>query len=300
MHPSRRPGAALGPAAIDTLERRTRGDDGAILLAECDGAVAGYIAFYAELNDSIELRASAHRFLYVSDLCVAASMRGRGIAGSLLAEAERWCRRLQLPRIEIGALAANKAALAAYRRAGYGLYEHWLEKHVSRAPAPLRPVRELTLRPMNAADRDLMLRFLRQLADDEAGFHWAMRPGSEITMNEVNRSIREIAEEDGSIVIAELEGNPVGYGAVICQDAQDEFELNDEWRLRGLVTDMYVAPEARRRGIGMALLGTLERHVASRGLDWLQIVVSPNNAPAIALYAKAGFRDYELVLERRL
>jgi ribosomal protein S18 acetylase RimI-like enzyme len=300
MHPSRRPGPALDPAAIDELYRRTGGDDGAILLAEQDGTAVGYIAFYAETLDGLELRDAARQSLYISDLCVVPILRGKGIAGQLLAEAERQCRALQLPRLSIGVLVANDAARATYRRAGYVPYEFWLEKNISSGAVPLRPIVGLSLRDMRPDDRDTMLGFLRQLADDEAGFHWAMRPGSEMTMAEVDRAIAEIAEEDGTIVIADLDGRPVGYSAVVCQDASDEFELKDEWRRRGLVTDMYVAPEGRRRGIAQALLGTAEQHVASRGIDWLQICVSPDNKPANALYKKAGFRDYELVLEKRL
>ncbi|MDZ4734947.1 MAG: GNAT family N-acetyltransferase [Rhodospirillaceae bacterium] len=300
MHPSRRPGPALDPRAYDELDRRTSGDDGAILLAETDGSIAGYIAFYADLNDSVELRASAHRFLYVSDISVAPAMRGRGIAGFLLAEADDWCLRLGLPRIEMGVLAANAPALTAYKKAGYVLYEHWLDKHIAASPIPVPTIAGLDLRPMQPADRALMLRFMRDLADDEAEMHWAMRPGSEITLNEVERSIREIAAEEGAILIAELDGQPVGYGAAVCQIASDEHELREDWFHRGMVTDLYVAPEGRRRGIGLALLGALERSIAPRGLDWLQIVVSPDNAAALALYKKAGFGAYELVLEKRL
>jgi ribosomal protein S18 acetylase RimI-like enzyme len=300
MHPSRRPGAALGPVAIEELYRRTGGDDGAILLAEQDGAAVGYIAFYVETLDGLELRDAARRSLYISDLGVVPAMRGKGIAGELLAEAERRCRALRLPRLSIGVLAENDAALAAYRRAGYVPYEFWLEKNIATGAVPPRRIDGLSLRALRPDDRHTMLGFLRQLADDEAGFHWAMRPGSEMTMAEVDRAIAEIAAEDGTIVIAELDGRPVGYAGVVCQDARDEFELKDEWRWRGLVTDIYVAPEGRRRGIAQALLGAAEAHVLSRGIGWLQICVSPDNGPANALYAKAGFRDYELVLEKRL
>jgi ribosomal protein S18 acetylase RimI-like enzyme len=300
MHPSRRSGASLAPVAVEELGRRTQGDAGAILLAEQDGAPIGYVAFYADRLESLELRPEAHRFLYVSDLCVEPGARGRGIAGRLLAEAEAACRRLGLPRLTIGVLAANEAARAAYRRAGYGPYELWLEKSIATAPASAPAGTGLALRPLAPADRATLLGFLRDLADEEAAQHWAMRPGSEMTMTEVDRTIEEIAEEDGAIVVAERDGRPVGYAGVVCQTAQGEFELRDEWQRRGFVTDMFVAPEARRRGIGLALLAACERHVASRGLDWLQICVSPGNAAANALYRRAGFRDYEIVLEKRL
>jgi len=300
MHPSRRPGTTLAPAFLDELYRRTRGRNGAILLAEADGRPVGYIAFYVETLDHIELRAEARRFLYVSDMAVVPHWRGRGVAGRLLAEAEAFCRQLKLPRLVIGVLTANEPACAAYRRASYVFYEHWLEKHVSAAPAPARPVEGLSLRSMTRGDRGLMLRFLKGIADDEARYHWAMRPGSDISMAEVDRMVEEIADEDGIVTIAELDGKPVGYAAIVCETAEEEYELRDDWVRRGYITDMYVAPEGRRRGVAMALLGALEAHIVSRGLDWLLICVSPRNAPALALYEKAGFGPYELVLEKRL
>jgi GNAT superfamily N-acetyltransferase len=300
MHPSRRAGAALAPAAIDEIYRRTREENGAILLADWDGRPAGYVAFYPETLDGLELRESARRSLYVSDLCVIPALRGRRIAGRLLDAAERHCREVGLPRLTIGVLTANEAARATYGRAGYVPYEFWLEKPIGKAGASVPSVPGLALRPLVPGDRATMLAFLRGLADAEASFHWAMRPGSDMTMAEVDRTIAEIADEDGAIVVAELDGIPVGYAGVVVQDAQGEFELKDDWQRRGFITDMFVVPGARRRGIAGALLGACERHAASRGIFWLQICVSPGNAPARALYSRAGFRDYEIVLEKRL
>src|SRR5690606_15888515 len=110
----------------------------------------------------------------------------------------------------------------------------------------------------------------------------------------------EIHDEDGAIVLAELGGRPVGYAGVVRQTVTDEFELKDEWMRRGFITDLFVSAEARRRGVAQALLAACEDHVRAAGIDWLQICVSPDNAPAQALYRRCGFRDYELVLEKRL
>ena len=301
MHESRRSGSTLPDNLVDELYRRTRVEQGgAILLAEAGGTVTGYIAFYPERQDSLELRPTAYRSLYISDLCVVPEARGRRIAGLLLAEAETICRKLCLPRVSLGVLASNPGARAAYDRAGYRPYELWLEKHIAASPVSVPPIAGLTLRRLRDDDRTTMLSFLHDLADAEALYHWAMRPGSEMTMAEVDRTIAEITDEDGAIFIAELDGLPVGYAGVVLQDAEDEFELKDSWRKRGFITDMFVSEAGRRRGIGRALIAECERYVAQAGIDWLQITVSPDNAPAIALYRKAGFGDYELVLEKRL
>jgi RimJ/RimL family protein N-acetyltransferase len=53
---------------------------------------------------------------------------------------------------------------------------------------------------------------------------------------------------------------------------------------------MYVAPEARRQGVGWALLqAVLERARLLPGLEQISLGVTATNQGAIALYRKAGF-----------
>ncbi len=55
---------------------------------------------------------------------------------------------------------------------------------------------------------------------------------------------------------------------------------------------MYVAPAARRRGIGRMMLDFAERHVAGLGILRIDLSTSELQQAALALYRKAG---YELV-----
>ena len=52
---------------------------------------------------------------------------------------------------------------------------------------------------------------------------------------------------------------------------------------------MWVAPEARGRGIGMALIDTVADWARSAGLLRLVLEVRLHNAHALALYTRAGF-----------
>lgn len=59
-------------------------------------------------------------------------------------------------------------------------------------------------------------------------------------------------------------------------------------------TDMLnlaVAPEVRRQGIGRALEEALEAAIIARGSHRLSLEVRASNAPALALYAAAGFQQ---------
>ena len=55
------------------------------------------------------------------------------------------------------------------------------------------------------------------------------------------------------------------------------------------VMNLAVHPEYRRRGLGTALLNTLEQRLVLRGVTVLALEVRRSNADAIALYEKHGF-----------
>jgi ribosomal protein S18 acetylase RimI-like enzyme len=56
------------------------------------------------------------------------------------------------------------------------------------------------------------------------------------------------------------------------------------------VEELGVVPEARRRGVARALLSACEEEARRRGRRYLTLWVTCENAPAIALYERTGFR----------
>ena len=57
----------------------------------------------------------------------------------------------------------------------------------------------------------------------------------------------------------------------------------------GYISNVAVHPEARRQGIGDALIDALAAKAAELELAFLTLEARESNAPAIALYAKHGF-----------
>jgi ribosomal protein S18 acetylase RimI-like enzyme len=57
------------------------------------------------------------------------------------------------------------------------------------------------------------------------------------------------------------------------------------------VFSMLTLPEQRQRGLAEALLGEIARFAAARGAQRLYLQVEADNAPARALYARAGFAE---------
>lgn len=64
---------------------------------------------------------------------------------------------------------------------------------------------------------------------------------------------------------------------------------------RGWVYSLAVAPDARRQGIGAALMHHLERELAARGCPKVNLQVLASNADTVAFYKKLGYAVEERV-----
>jgi ribosomal protein S18 acetylase RimI-like enzyme len=100
----------------------------------------------------------------------------------------------------------------------------------------------------------------------------------------------------GSAVIAEERGDVLGFACGVMQGLRV-----------GDLTELYVRPNARRRGIARELVRAVIAGLRERGAAFVTGGVGPDNAPARNFYEKAGFRTVELrlvvdidTLERRL
>lgn len=92
------------------------------------------------------------------------------------------------------------------------------------------------------------------------------------------------------VLIAEEAGKPLGF-LLLLDGLPDEVTLAPQ----AFVAYMAVEPDARRRGIGAALLGEAERIARERNLPHIAMMVTEENTAARQVYERAGF-----VTERRL
>lgn len=65
------------------------------------------------------------------------------------------------------------------------------------------------------------------------------------------------------------------------------------------VTELFVAPEHRGRGVGRALLDAIVAALEARGACAVHLMVRPENEAARALYAARGFHDVPRLLMTR-
>lgn len=61
---------------------------------------------------------------------------------------------------------------------------------------------------------------------------------------------------------------------------------------RATVWGMYVAPKARKQGLGRALIEAIADYASELGIDYLDLAVSEGSTAAYKLYESAGFFEY--------
>jgi ribosomal protein S18 acetylase RimI-like enzyme len=67
---------------------------------------------------------------------------------------------------------------------------------------------------------------------------------------------------------------------------------------RGVVHNIYVAPDSRGEGIGTALLAAAEAALADAGADVVALEAMADNEDAVRFYERHGYRPHRVELEK--
>jgi GNAT superfamily N-acetyltransferase len=137
------------------------------------------------------------------------------------------------------------------------------------------------IRPATPADLPLICALIRELAEYEHLAH-AVRL-NDATLGEYLFGPRPMAE----VVIADLDGAGVGFALFFHNFS------TFEGRPGIYLEDLFVRPEARRHGLGRALLAHLGALAVARGCARLEWAVLDWNAPSIAFYKTLGARPMD-------
>ena len=106
---------------------------------------------------------------------------------------------------------------------------------------------------------------------------------------------RYIASADADFLLAEQEGTVVGLALVLYAGWTPEFSCVLPHRYACLA-DLVVDEAHRQQGIGSTLLGAAKRWARDRRLEYLELSVLSQNAPAIALYESHDFVEATRVM----
>ncbi len=144
------------------------------------------------------------------------------------------------------------------------------------------------VRPAEASDAALIHGFILALADYE-------KLGGEVRTREADVRAILFGERPRAFCdIAEADGEAVGFALWIYNVSTFEGR-HGIW-----LEDLFVRPESRGRGAGLALLRGLARRCRDEGLARLEWSVLDWNAPAIAFYDRLGAAAKSEWIIRRL
>lgn len=139
----------------------------------------------------------------------------------------------------------------------------------------------LRLRDAVPGDEGLVLRFIRALAEYERLAHEVHATEADVARWILGPGRRAEA------LVAEWDGSPVGFAVWF-------YSFSTFLARPSLyVEDVFVAPEARGRGIGRAIFAHLARRALEAGCGRMEWSVLDWNAPSIAFYRTLGARPRE-------
>ena len=110
-----------------TLKRRLKTSDRPILAAEVDGKMVGYAFCILQITKDDPVLCD-RRVLYIDDLCVDESHRGRGIAGALYRRSLELARELSCDAVTLNVWWGNDNALRFYENCGLQRQKIGMEK----------------------------------------------------------------------------------------------------------------------------------------------------------------------------
>ncbi len=161
--------------------------------------------------------------------------------------------------------------------------------------------RGVIIRNALPGDRSILVGFMKALQDSEREYHPNRPPGVEIGDAHLAYLEELVTERDGRIYVAQSAKDLLGFLVCFIErlDAGD-LHVHAREREYGYISDLYVSPGARGRGVGSALMKADEQHFRDRGLSVIKVNTLADNRAAIEFYRAIGYGFYEITLEKRL
>ncbi|MEM2203077.1 MAG: GNAT family N-acetyltransferase [Sulfolobales archaeon] len=138
---------------------------------------------------------------------------------------------------------------------------------------------------------DLVLR-LKKLNEEFDPLYTVRQEAPEVVRKYISDSL---GREDVITLVAESSGRVVG---VIRTEIRSRIFY--EPLIAGVITDLYVLPSYRRKGVGEALISSLTKILKSRGVTLISAEFPPMNKIAVEFYTSLGFKPLLYVFFKEL
>lgn len=155
------------------------------------------------------------------------------------------------------------------------------------------------IREYASADEAALIDLVLGLQAFEGQWYDRVRPAAEIGPWYVVDLLNQCAKDQGTVLIAERDGEPVGY-AVVYVGLSTAGERDEMEYRYGRIGDLFVRDGHRGSGIGRALIAECEARTRAAGVNWLTIRHDPQNVRSAQLYARLGYGEVQTVREKKL
>ncbi len=121
-----------------------------------------------------------------------------------------------------------------------------------------------------------------------------------LLFNEVDESAEAIAARMSdprcveTVILAKVADEAVGFALVRVVPSVLYSTPHAE------LTELYVMDEYRQRGIASDLIAFAEQVAAEKGAQSILVQTGDDNVPALELYKKHGYAEYDIVLKKKI
>lgn len=156
------------------------------------------------------------------------------------------------------------------------------------------------IRDARDADRPRLVAFMAALQEFERATEPNRTPGPEMAESHIDALIGWAGEHPGgSVLVAEMGSRVAGFLITGVKEELGTY-VPEPARLVGDLSDLWVEPEFRGRGVARALVAEAEARLRATGIARVEVSALPTNADALALYRRLGYADCLVTLERDL
>jgi GNAT superfamily N-acetyltransferase len=152
-------------------------------------------------------------------------------------------------------------------------------------------------RPAAPADLEAVATLAREaiaeLAPQRGGAIWRLQAGRREPVDAGIAAQIDRRAAEGAFVVGTVDDAVVGYGC-------STLERLAEGRLLAVVTDLYVAPEARGIGVGEAMMDLLVAHAEASGALGIDALALPGDRETKNFFETFGLKARAIVVHRPL
>lgn len=124
----------------------------------------------------------------------------------------------------------------------------------------------------------------------KGGALWAVREARPEPLEDAYGALLD--GDDALLVVGTLDSVVIGFGAV-------EVETLRSGERLGVITDLFVEPDARAVGVGEALAGDLVEFCTARRCVGIDALALPGHRAAKNFFEESGFTARAIVMHRR-